>query len=69
MPLHTWVSHVMKCNTIVKPTKQHTKKQFLYPHYVKDIDLDAHVWVFKVVIKSNGEIEDENIVNLLMFTL
>jgi hypothetical protein len=26
MPLHTWVSHVMKSNKIVKPKRQHTKK-------------------------------------------
>ncbi len=31
--------------------------------------MDVHVWIFKVVIKANGEIIDEEITNLFNFTL
>jgi hypothetical protein len=40
-----------------------------YPKYVKDFDPNAHVKVFKVPIKRNGEIEDAKFVNLFSFTL
>jgi hypothetical protein len=36
---------------------------------VKDSDLDAHVRVFKIAIKANGETYDAEIVNLFSFTL
>jgi hypothetical protein len=39
------------------------------PKYVRDFDTNAHVRVFKVVIKENGETNDEKIVNLFSFTL
>jgi len=40
-----------------------------YPKYVKDFDPNAHVKVFKVPIKRNGEIEDAKFINLFSFTL
>ncbi len=36
---------------------------------MKDFDPNAHVKVFKVPIKRNGEIEDAKFVNLFSFTL
>ncbi len=35
----------------------------------KDIVLDAHIRVFKKVIKVNGEIVEANIINMFGFTL
>jgi hypothetical protein len=40
-----------------------------HPTYVRDIDLDAHIRVFKKTIKTNGEIVEINIINLLSFTI
>jgi hypothetical protein len=40
-----------------------------YPKYVKDFDPDAHVKVFKVAIKANGETEYAEIVHMFTFTL
>jgi hypothetical protein len=40
-----------------------------YPKYVKDSNPDAHVKMFKVVIKANSEIDDAEIINLFSFTL
>jgi hypothetical protein len=40
-----------------------------YPKYKKNSDMDVHVWVFKVVIKTNSAIIDEEITNLFNFTL
>ncbi len=39
-----------------------------YFKYVKQMDLDAHMHVFKVVIQANSEIEGANIVIFLEFT-
>jgi hypothetical protein len=36
---------------------------------MKDIVLDAHIRVFKKIIKANGEIVEANIINLFGFTL
>ncbi len=35
---------------------------------MKDFDLDAHVIVFKVIIKANGETKDVDIGNQFSFT-
>jgi hypothetical protein len=35
-----------------------------YSTYVKDIDLDIHIRVFKKAIKTNGEIVEADIINL-----
>jgi hypothetical protein len=40
-----------------------------YPTYVKDTNLDAHNRVFKKTIKVNGEIMEDDIINLFGFTL
>jgi hypothetical protein len=32
-------------------------------------NLDVHVWAFKITIQVNGEIENEEIVNMSIFTL
>jgi hypothetical protein len=45
------------------------KKPLNYHKYKKDYDLDGHVRVFKVFIKVNGEMVDEEIANLFNFTL
>jgi hypothetical protein len=39
-----------------------------YPKYVKDSDPDAHVKVFKVAIRANGETNDAEINNLFSST-
>jgi hypothetical protein len=46
-----------------------TKLPYKYPTYVKDIDLDAHIIVFKKAIKNNGETMEVDIINMLSFTL
>jgi hypothetical protein len=40
-----------------------------YLEYVKDFDLNAHVRVFKVVIRTNSETNDAKFVNMFSFTL
>jgi hypothetical protein len=40
-----------------------------YHEYKKDIDPNAHVWIFNITIKANGEIKDEKIMNMFSFTL
>jgi hypothetical protein len=40
-----------------------------HPTYVKDIDPDAHIKVFKSEKKTNGEMVEANIINLFGFTL
>jgi len=42
---------------------------FNYLEYVKDSNLDVHVKVLKVAIRTNGETEDAKIGNLFSFTL
>jgi hypothetical protein len=55
--------------TSIKVRRQHVKKQFPYPLYVKYINLNGHVQVFKTIIWVDGEMEDENIVNMFIITL
>ncbi len=40
-----------------------------YPKYVKDSKPDAHIRIFKVVIKANSETNDAKIINLFSFSL
>jgi len=40
-----------------------------YPEYVKDFDPNAHVKVFKATIRTNGGIDNVEIINLFSFTL
>jgi len=44
-------------------------RKLQYPTYVKDIDLDVHIKVFKKAIKTNGETMEVDIINLFGFTL
>lgn len=44
-------------------------KNNFHPPYVKDINFDSHVSVFKVAIKGNVMTNDNDIVNLFIFTL
>jgi hypothetical protein len=53
----------------VAPIKPPTRKHLLYLTYVKDTYHDAHIRVFKKVIKANGEIVNEDINNVFGFTL
>jgi hypothetical protein len=43
-------------------------RKLQYPTYVKDINLDVHIRVFKKAIKTNGEIVKSTIINLFGFT-
>jgi len=52
-----------------KPTSKLPYRKLQYPTYVKDIDLDAHIKVFKKSIKVNGETMEVDIINLFGFTL
>lgn len=52
-----------------EPTSKLSYHKFQYLTYVKDINLDAHIRVFKKVIKANGETMQANIINLFGFTL
>jgi len=58
---------------IVQPIEELTTKlpymRLQYPTYVKDIDLDVHIKVFKKAIKANGEIVEVDIMNLFSFIL
>jgi hypothetical protein len=45
------------------------KRPLNYLEYKKDFDLGVHVQVFKVTIRVNGETVDEEITNMLNFTL
>jgi len=54
---------------VSKPTTKLPYKKLQYPAYVKDIDLDAHIRVFKNAIKANGETMEADIINLFGFTL
>jgi hypothetical protein len=65
----TWIILMIRNVTLTKAKRQHVKKQLPYPPYVKNMNPYAHVWVFRIVIKTNGETENEDIVNMFIFTL
>jgi len=52
-----------------EPTSKLPCRKLQYPTYVKDIDRDAHIKVFKKTIKVNGETMEANIRNLFGFIL
>jgi hypothetical protein len=52
-----------------RQTTNTTKQTLLLTFYAKDSNPDAHVKVFKVAIKINGETNDANIINFFSFTL
>ncbi len=54
---------------LIIPYSKPFKRPLYYPEYNKDFDVDAHIQVFKAIIKANGERINEEITNLLKFTL
>jgi hypothetical protein len=54
---------------LFKPTNKLPYQKLQYPTYVKDTDPDAHIRVFKKIIKANVETMKANIINLFGFTL
>ncbi len=52
-----------------KPTNKLPYQKLQYPTYMKDIDLDAHIIIFKKNIRVNGEIVEVDIINLFGFIL
>ncbi len=52
----------------VAPIRPPTRKHLLYLTYVKDTYPNAHIRVFKKMIKANGKIVNENINNFFCFT-
>ncbi len=44
-------------------------KKLQYPTYMKDIDLNAHIKVFKKAIKTSEEVVEVNTIKLFGFTL
>jgi len=54
---------------ISEPTTKLPYKKLQYPTYVKNINRDAHIRVFKNAIKANGETVEANIINLFGFAL
>jgi hypothetical protein len=59
--------HVVQ--NVSKPTTKLPYRKLQYPTYVKDIDLDVHIRVFKKAIKANGETMEIDIINMFGFTL
>ncbi len=53
---------------VSEPTTKLPYRKLQYPTYVKDIDLDVHIRVFKKAIKVNGETVESDIINLFSFT-
>jgi hypothetical protein len=53
---------------ILEPTTKLPYKKLQYPTYVKNINLDVHIKVFKKAIKANGETMEANVINLFCFT-
>jgi hypothetical protein len=51
------------------PPSRPYHQPFNFLQYFKDFDPDAHVRVFKAVIKANSETDDAKIINLFSFTL
>ncbi len=54
---------------VLEPITKLPNKKIQYLIYVKDIDLDAHIKMFKKAIKANGETMEADIINLFGFTL
>jgi len=52
-----------------EPTNKLPYQKLQYPTYVKDIDPDVHIRVFKKIIRGNGETMEADIINLFGFTL
>jgi hypothetical protein len=63
---HHGINHLL-CN-LPKPATKLPYKKLQYPTYVKNIDLNARIRVFKKAIKVNGETMEANIINMFGFT-
>lgn len=56
------------CYTIcTRVSNQIAYKKLQYPTYVKVTNFDVHIKVFKVVIKTNGESMEVDIINIFGF--
>lgn len=64
----TWIVLMIRNVTLTKARRQHVRKQLPYPPYVKNMNPYIHVWMFKIVIKANGEIKNEDIIVHIHFT-
>jgi hypothetical protein len=51
------------------PLSRPYRQPLIYPEYVKDLNPNAYVRVFKATIRANSETNDAKIVNLFSFTL
>jgi hypothetical protein len=53
---------------VLKPITKLPCRKLPYPTYVKDIDSDVHIRIFKKASKTNGEIMEVGIINVFGFT-
>ncbi len=53
----------------IVPYSRPFKRPLNYPDYKKNFDTNAHVQIFKVAIKANGETVNEKLINMFNFTL
>jgi len=53
----------------IRITNKLPYQKLQYPTYVKDTNSDAHIRIFKKVIKANGETMEVDIINMFGFTL
>jgi hypothetical protein len=53
---------------VSKPTTKLPYKELQYPTYVKDINPNVHIKIFKKAIKANGETMEVDIINMFGFT-
>jgi len=59
---------MVNLNTPPLPPNRPYRWPHNYLEYVKIFDLDVHVRVFKVTIRTNSETYDEKIINMFSFT-
>jgi hypothetical protein len=52
-----------------KPTSKLPYQKLQYPTYMKDINPNVHIKVFKKIIKINGKTMEVDIINMFGFTL
>jgi hypothetical protein len=69
-PMHVYTPSYqpLVVQPISKPITKLPYMKLQYPTYIKDIDLDVHIRVFKKAIKANGETTEVDIINLFGFT-
>jgi hypothetical protein len=69
MHVHTTIVSTTYCATYTITNNQATIHETTIPTYVKDIDLNVHIRVFKMGIKANGETMEVDIIKLFGFIL